>query len=335
MQAEGLELDTCPICRRGHLEDTGFAIAIPDVLRRWEEAMKHPLPEKVWKDYQTIGDRPIKLFECSECRFGRFDPVLPGTENFYEAISATDYYNADKWEFSRASRDILASGAKRILDVGCGSGIFLDFLRKKIPEGDLFGFDLNAELLRELSGRGFGTLPNEPRKFDDAMAGKPLFDAISMLQVLEHVADPVEFLQTFLPLLRPGGLLIITTPNFDGPIRKFGGALTEVPPHHTTRWTDKSFRSLLSMNRLAVEDIGFEPLPDYLWDSYLPEVWDKSIWPALIFDPIARRRGLVSVGERSGMAAQAMRSAGIRWLEGVAGHTIYVAARSIRSAENA
>jgi SAM-dependent methyltransferase len=307
-------------------------VAVPEVLRGWEEAMKHSLPEEVWKDYEAIGETPVRLYECSECGFGRFKPALPGTANFYEAISAVDYYNADKWEFSRAARDIAGFGATRILDVGCGSGMFLDFLRKKIPEGDLYGFDLNSELLRDLEARGFGTLPSDPSKFEEAMAGKKLFDAICMLQVLEHVADPVAFLQTFMPLLRPGGLLIITTPNFDGPIKKFGSALTEVPPHHTTRWTERSFRSLLSMNGFTIEDISFEPLPDYLWDSYLPEVWDQSIWPALIFDPIARRRGLVTVGERSGMAAQAMRSAGIRWLEGVDGHTIYVAAISNREA---
>jgi 2-polyprenyl-3-methyl-5-hydroxy-6-metoxy-1,4-benzoquinol methylase len=326
MHAEGLDLHRCPICRSGFLEETGYSVSIPDVLHRWEAATHAPLPEKVWKDYQHVGSDPVKLFECSECGFGCFHPVLPGTESFYEAISAVDYYNADKWEFTRASRDIAASGSKRILDVGCGSGMFLDFLRKKIPSADLFGFDLNAELLRGLSARGFGTLPNDPAKFDEAMAGEPLFDAISMLQVLEHVADPVEFLRTFLPLLRLGGLLIITTPNFDGPIRKFGDALTEVPPHHTTRWTEKSFRNFLPLNGLTLKNVSFEPLPDYLWDSYLPEMWDEPIWPTPIFDPLARRRGLVTVGERSGMAAQAMRSAGIRWLEGVPGHTIYVAA---------
>lgn len=300
---------------------------MPDVLHRWEAALHHTLPESVWEDYRGLGNQPIVLSECSECGFGRFEPVVPGTEKFYEAISAADYYNADKWEFHNAAADLRTLGAKRILDVGCGSGIFLDFLRQRIPDADLFGYDLNKELLERLASRGYGTLPSNPDLFEDAKTGKALFDAITMLQVLEHAGDPIAFLKTFLRLLRPGGMLIVTTPNSAGPIRRFPDALTEVPPHHLTRWTEKSFRASLPAHGLGVRSVKFEPLPDYLWDSYLPELWDEPIWPARIFDPLARQRGLVTVGERSAMAAQAMKRAGIRCLYGVPGHTIYVDAR--------
>lgn len=301
-------------------------MALPDVLRRWEEALRQSFPDKVREGYRGLDRRPIVLVECDECGFGRFEPIIPGTADFYEAISAVDYYNADKWEFSCAAADIRAVGAKRILDVGCGSGIFLDFLKKNIPGAELYGFDLNGELLRQLADRGFGVLPSNPDHFQDAMEGQAPFDVISMLQVLEHAGDPISFLRSFIHLLRPGGLLIVTTPNAAGPIRRFSDALTELPPHHLTRWTESAFRAFLPTNGLRIRAVKFEPLPDYLWDTYLPEMWDEPIWPARIFDPIARQRGLVTVGERSGMAAQAMKSAGIRWLHGVPGHTIYVAA---------
>lgn len=295
--------------------------------------MHQPFAAKVWEQYRDFEQCPIVLAECTECGFGRFEPAVSGTAEFYEAISAIDYYNADKWEFHCAAVDLKAAGAKRILDVGCGSGIFLDYLKKSIPDADLFGFDLNVELLQQLATRGFGVLPNDPDQFQDAMAGQAPFDAICMLQVLEHAADPVAFLQTFMPLLRPGGMLIVTTPNAAGPIRRFPDALTEIPPHHLTRWTDRAFRALLPAHGLNVSMVRFEPLPDYLWDTYLPEMWDEAIWPAQMFDPIARQRGLVTVGERSGMAAQVMKAAGIRWLHGVPGHTIYVAAFLKRNGE--
>ena len=286
--------------------------------------MRHPFSSAVWEDYREAVEAPLRFLECPECGFGSFDPMLPGTEAFYREISAVDYYNKEKWEFRRASQDIAASGLRRVLDVGCGSGVFLKHLRRENPETELFGFDLNAELVASLAAQGFGVLPSDPARFGDAMADQPPFDAISMLQVLEHVADPIAFVQTFLPLLRPGGLLIVTTPNFGGPIRSFADSLTEVPPHHTTRWTEKAFRYLLSGQGMAFQSVAFEPLPDYLWDSYLPELWEKDIWPAQIFDPIARGRGLTTVGERSGMAAAEMRRMGMRWIEGVLGHTIYV-----------
>jgi 2-polyprenyl-3-methyl-5-hydroxy-6-metoxy-1,4-benzoquinol methylase len=297
---------------------------MPSVLRRWEEILHKPFPEAVREEYAGLENQAIILFECTECGFGRFDPAVPGTAKFYQAIATEDYYNTDKWEFACAAADLRASGSKRILDVGCGSGIFLEYLKENVPGVDLFGFDLNGEILKQLASRGFSVLPNKPDHFEDALAGKARFDAISMLQVLEHASDPIAFLNTFLPLLRPGGLLILTTPNAAGPIWRFPDALTELPPHHLTRWTEKCFRALLPVLGLTIHCVRFEPLPDYLWDAYLPKLWDEPIWPAKIFDPIARQRGFVTVGERSGMAAKAMKDVGIRWLYGVPGHTVYV-----------
>jgi SAM-dependent methyltransferase len=298
---------------------------MPSVLRRWEEVLDKPLPESVWVECGGREKQSIVLLECPECGFGRFEPVVPGTAGFYQSISSVDYYNADKWEFACAGAELKATGAKRILDVGCGSGIFLDYLKRTIPGADLFGFDLNAELLDQLANRGFEVFPHTCDNFDKASAAeKTQFDAIAMLQVLEHASEPITFLKSFLRLLRPGGLLILTTPNSAGPIRKFPDALTELPPHHLTRWTERSFRALLPAHGLAIRCVMFEPLPDYLWDAYLPKLWDEPIWPAMIFDPIARARGLMTVGERSALAAKAMKRAGIRFLYGVGGHTIYV-----------
>jgi SAM-dependent methyltransferase len=287
--------------------------------------LHHPLPEAVWEDYRDISNQVLVLIECMECGYGRFDPVVPGTVKFYEAISGADYYNAEKWEFSCAAQDLKASGARRILDVGCGSGIFLDYLKKTLPGADLFGFDLNSDLLNQVASRGFGVLPHDFHQDDADFDGGTQFDAICMLQVLEHAVQPLAFLSAFLRLLRPGGLLILTTPNAAGPIRRFSDALTELPPHHLTRWTEQSFRTMLSTHGVIIHIVQFEPLPDYLWDAYLPILWDEAIWPAAIFDPIARQRGLVTVSERSGLAAKAMKAVGIRWLYGVPGHTIYVA----------
>lgn len=320
------ELNRCPICGEGVLARSALSVSMPEVLKRWQTAMSHPFPDAVWQEYANIGARPLCLLECNACGFGRFEPVITGTAGFYEAISAQDYYNADKWEFSCAVEDLRAAGARRILDVGCGSGQFLDCLRSSICGASLYGYDLNDVLLSSLRQRGFGTLPCNPDDFGAALADQPPFDAICLLQVLEHTADPVRFLQTFIKLLKPGGLLIVTTPNAAGPIRSFPDALTEIPPHHVTRWTEQAFAALLPRLGMPLRAAKLEPLPEYLWDSYLPLMWDDPIWPAQIFDPMARSRGLKTVGERAGFAAQAMRAAGIRWLHGVPGHTIYVTA---------
>lgn len=318
--------NSCPICEQGVIEQTALSVSMPTVLKRWEAVLSQAFPAAVWQDYAVIGDQAVTLAECTKCGFGRFAPVVIGTPGFYEIISAKDYYNAAKWEFSNAADDLKEFGAKRILDVGCGSGRFLDNLRNKLRGTELYGYDLNEGLMSQLSERGFGTLPSDPDRFEEKLAGQPPFDAICMLQVLEHVSNPVEFLTKFIHLLKPGGLLIVTTPNAAGPIRFFPDALTEIPPHHVTRWTEQAFVAFLPRLGARIHSVKFEPLPEYLWDSYLPLMWDDPIWPAQIFDPLARKHGLQAVGERAGFAAQAMRKVGIRWLHGVPGHTIYVTA---------
>lgn len=317
---------TCPICEVGELEQTALEIKLSEVLRRWETILPQSLPVKVWDEYHVAGKQTIRLLECSLCGFGIFDPVVTGSSDFYEAITAVDYYHTDKWEFECAAVDLRRIKARRILDVGCGSGFFLEYLRSCIPDAELYGYDLNDELLGQLTERGFGVLPSDPCQFAEVLVGQPLFDAICLLQVLEHTADPIQFLKTFIALLKPGGLLIVTTPNAAGPIRCFPDALTEIPPHHVTRWTQQAYEVLLPRLGTSIRAVQIEPLPDYLWDSYLPEIWESSIWPAKIFDPIARSRGLKTLGERAGFAGQAMKSVGVRWLHGVPGHTIYVSA---------
>lgn len=320
----------CPICEVGKLELTGQEISLPAVLQRWEAVLCHPLPRGVWENYGAFGEESIRLAECTECGFGCFNPVLTGSTEFYEAISATNYYNRNKWEFECAINDLRRANARRILDVGCGSGLFLGHLRSCIPSAELFGYELNANYIKLLAEQGFSILPSKQCQIARSLAGQPLFDAVCILQTLEHTEDPVQFLRTFIALLKPGGLLIVTTPNSDGPIRYFTDALTEIPPHHVTRWTQRSYQAILPRLGTKINSFQIEPLPDYLWDAYLPAMWQFPIWPAQIFDPLARCRGLQSVVERAGFAAQVLKNSGIRWLHGVPGHTIYVSAQRNR-----
>ena len=328
LQNKVVVLENCPICDKSSFSASGVSVSLPNKLRHWEETIGHRFPEKVWSDYQQYQHQPLHLKECAACGFGRFEPVVSGSSEFYACISAVDYYNEEKWEFGAALHRLQLAGAKRILDVGCGTGIFLDYLRQKMQDVQLYGYDLNTELLASLKARGLSTLHGDLDQIRNCSGEMASFDAICMLQVLEHANDPIDMLQTFLGLLRPGGLLIITTPDAAGPIKNFPDALTETPPHHVTRWTEATFEALFKRLKLNLCSVQNEPLPDYLWDSYLPVMWDEPIWPAQVFDPLAKSLGMVTVGERSGFAAQAMKEVGIRRLYGVPGHTIFVAATS-------
>jgi SAM-dependent methyltransferase len=316
-------MTVCPICERADLVPAGQMVNLQDVLAKWEATAAIKFPEEVWEDYTEVT-QPLVLQTCPSCSFGRFDPPITGTKSFYAAIEAAEYFNPKKWEFERAIRQIRRSGARSVLDVGCGSGFFVRQLRSERPDLKVSGADLNSTLLKNLAADGFGTLEVDLNKIARL---RRRFDAICLFQVLEHVEDPVGFLGAFIGLLRPGGDALITTPDASGPIRHFADYLTEVPPHHVTRWSEETFRTLLPKLGLTIISVEREPLPNYLWDTYLPVLWGEDIWPARVLDPIAVERGHNSLSERLNFGASCLRSMGLERLHAVPGHTIFISAR--------
>ncbi len=318
----------CPICVSAELAPTDQTVDIAAVLGRWEHELGIRFDQNVVEAHFPSGNEPIRLERCPNCGFGRFAPPMPGSEAFYRAICGSEYYVEGKWEFEQAIGDLHYCRAKRILDVGCGSGNFLRLLRRADPGLRIWGHDQSAVLMRQLAAEGFEALPGAPEQLA-ANAGLEPFDAICMFQVLEHTADPLAFLRIYARLLRPGGTLIVTTPDADGPIRNFPEALTELPPHHLTQWTERTFRRCLPRFGFEITAVRNEPLPDYLWESYLPVQWEHGIWPAAVFDPAARRQGRESVSERIEFAVKGLRAVGVKRLHGVPSHTIYVRARLV------
>lgn len=98
----------------------------------------------------------------------------------------------------------------RLLDYGCGEGKFLKRIAGRARE--LWGADVDPERLAEAAAlpgvRTRRLVPGEALPFEDAC-----FDCITMLEVIEHVADEREVLQELTRVLAPGGRLLLTTPH--------------------------------------------------------------------------------------------------------------------------
>jgi 2-polyprenyl-3-methyl-5-hydroxy-6-metoxy-1,4-benzoquinol methylase len=149
-----------------------------------------------------------------------------------------------------------------------------------------------------------------------------LFDAICSFQVIEHVANPAQFIRDMRRTLRPGGLLILAVPDMDGPVGKyFPFALTNIPPHHVSWWRKSIFHKEIAHFGFEVIDVRHEALPYYLWEYYLPKILEDKFKLRIL------SRYLVKNRETFRWIVNRLRKCGIKQIPGVRGHTLYVTLR--------
>jgi SAM-dependent methyltransferase len=123
------------------------------------------------------------------------------------------------WCVSR--RDILVDLAARllpqggrVLDLGCGTGFFIESLQARLGSSlEPWGLDPSPLALSICRNRGLRQVFPGSALDLGAVTGQT-FDAIFLLDVLEHIDDDAATLQLLKPLLRPGGVIIATVPAF-------------------------------------------------------------------------------------------------------------------------
>lgn len=133
------------------------------------------------------------------------------------ALAYRDLYEGHWWWRAREAvllrtlqRVIRKTQEQRILDVGCGDGLFFDHLR---AFGDVYGVESDASLVTT-GGPNASRIHVGP--FDASYAPPEPFDVILMLDVLEHLEDAPAAANHVTRLLRDGGRFIVTVPAFMG-----------------------------------------------------------------------------------------------------------------------
>lgn len=135
-----------------------------------------------------------------------------------------------------------ATARPRILDVGCGDGLFFDRLLKF---ADVEGIESETDLIS----------PDSPHRsrihtglLDERFAPAAPYNVILMLDVLEHIQRPASVLRRGLELLAPGGHVIITVPAFP----RLWTTHDDLN-HHFVRYTKESFRDVAAGAGLTIE----------------------------------------------------------------------------------
>ena len=154
-------------------------------------------------------------------------------------------------------------GGDRALDNGCGDGRFTGLLAEAGAEPT--GVDVAEAALRRARaahpGIRFVRTPLEgPLPFDDGA-----FDLVWASEVIEHVPDTARWLSEIRRVLRPGGRLLLTTPNHPRLAILLGGLERYADPlsDHLHLYTRRSLRQLLEefhFGQIALRAAGGPPL---------------------------------------------------------------------------
>jgi 2-polyprenyl-3-methyl-5-hydroxy-6-metoxy-1,4-benzoquinol methylase len=198
----------------------------------------------------------IDFFKCDQCGFEFADPSTVGDSNFYGALfsqASNSYYSPVRPENEWALELMKRGKGRRVLDVGCGSGAFLEFAHKAGME--VSGMEHSASAAEAARAKGF-TILEKPLSISMPEDFGGAFDWVTLFQVLEHVPDPVDFIRSSARLLKPGGGLFIAVPS-EGQVldRLAPYDPHRWPPHHVSRWTNKAFTLLAEKVGLDVKEI--------------------------------------------------------------------------------
>ena len=203
--------------RRGSEIEVPIACAACDGrrLRKLLHVYDHRRKTPHW-DYHVV--------RCADCGFlYRHPGIRP--ERLGDLYASGNYakFLAGKYTRKRIRRykvtmapfgALFKSGdGRRLLDFGCGNGLFLDIAYKRGFE--CYGVDLAADAIEAAREKPSGrhAYHGQPDEIPEIAAGG--FQVITMWSVLAHLAQPVEDLTMLRRLLAPDGVLLILTVNAD------------------------------------------------------------------------------------------------------------------------
>lgn len=194
--------------------------------------------------YQTCN---VDLFGCANCSHFQIPDV-----------NKNDYYN-DYLMMSKMNKSLIearkeacsflnlkAESKENFLDIGCGPGYMMEIAKEFF--NNALGVEpsrISAQIARE---KGFEII-------DDFFTAKLFptqkFDAFCLMQVLEHVEDPVQILQDAFSVLNLGGVGLLEVPN--------GLKIVRSGSYHSIFSDHLNYYTPLSLAKLAYR-VGFDVL---------------------------------------------------------------------------
>ncbi len=232
---------------------------------------------------------PLPSGEVLEALYGdAYYDEQDGTVGYDEYAAQEDEYRATFAEELDRVRPFVPNGA--VLDVGCGYGFFLG---AALDAGyDAYGVDV-ARTAIETARR---TYPD--RVFHGAVEDVPelegrRFDVIFVSHLIEHICDPVPFVQNLAARLTDIGVLVLVTPNIKSLLARCSGRrwVSLKLPEHVCFYSPKTITELL--RRAGLRTLAVQGACQHYRVPFIADKVRALLHPAsLLVPPIERLPGI-------------------------------------------
>lgn len=223
----------CPLC--SHPGYVVRSIKATFLRRRLEEYYRASLPLDI-----AVPDYLLR--RCPNCALEYADPPLPGGLNFYRWLGQyPGYYARDRWEWHVVLASLKNLGATKleVLELGFGPRYFLN-LAASLSFLNITRLHVYPPFYKTVLRR----LGDSGRRFD----------AIVAFHFLEHVPDPRALINDLYELLNSHGIVYLSMPYSPTSVEYSYFDPSNYPPHHLTRWNQKS---LLSLSQAVQTPVSF------------------------------------------------------------------------------
>jgi 2-polyprenyl-3-methyl-5-hydroxy-6-metoxy-1,4-benzoquinol methylase len=197
-----------------------------------------------------------KLWRCLRCGFIQVEQEpLPEILNaiYSEGYFTSSKYRGDSVALSRENERRIRllkrwlSRGSEVLDAGCSTGDFVGYAKN---DYQMYGLDYSSFAI-DVAKR------NNPELADKLQSGRieeiewadRSFDAICLWDVLEHIWEPVTVVKNLLLRVKPGGLVMISTPAIDSVMARICGCYWPfmTPPEHLSFFSLEAITSLVAI----------------------------------------------------------------------------------------
>jgi SAM-dependent methyltransferase len=197
-------------------------------------------------------------------------PSLSAFESFYRDSTSSNYWGEVFFPAVAEARrerifrprverllticELEQTKIRRLIDVGAGYGIFLDEWRNRLPDTHMLAIEPSASLADECRAKGFEVVENIVEQVGESY--NDFADLLVCFEVLEHVHDPVAFMKSLIRLVRPGGIVFVSTLCIDGfDLQVLWDKSNQIsPPHHINFLSVVGFENLF--RRAGLVDIN-------------------------------------------------------------------------------